>query len=171
MSRFIIFNRKKPKELRPVRKKIPNLLDKVREHIIWLRDSGAEHYKKNGRYFGGVVTKENLARHFGVPEGEIQHCLHKLNLEGFVSQAVKVNQFMHHDGEWVPDRYYIRNWIPVKEKKQDGVELVFNFKDCPICEEQLIESIRSCGFYSTHCENKCFKYVKSNGDSVVKIFE
>ncbi|AEO93465.1 gp206 [Bacillus phage G] len=152
--------------LRPTRKKIPNLLDRVREHIVHLRDYGDEIAKKERRYFRGFVTKESLAKQFGVLEGEIQHCLQKLNLEGLVSQAIK----MRGDDRWTPDFYYINNCVYVKEEEK--AHPLFNLDICPICETELEAKSHRPHItpFNKHCPNKCFSHTMEDDGNIVTIF-
>lgn len=55
------------------------LLDKVRDYLF--------------NQVTGIVTKEKIANELKVKEHEITNCLHKLNLEGLVSQ--KINEAPH----------------------------------------------------------------------------
>lgn len=155
---------KRKDKLRPTRKKIPNLLDKVREHVVFLRDHGYEEAKKNKRFFSSVITKEQLSRHFGVQQGEISHCLHLLNLEGLVSQPKHV----FYDDGWGPDKYYIIDCVRVKDDEKE-IEPLFSYHKCPICDSELLDSTRTYS-YNKFCPNKCFTHYLEKEGNVVQIF-
>lgn len=159
-------SKKRIKKLKPVRKKIPNLLDKVRSHIIWIRDYGSKDAKEKGTYFSSYVTKEELSLHFGVTSGEIQHCLQLLNVEGLVSQAIKQRNM---DGFWVPDYYAVHNIQYVKEETFDPQPL-FMYNFCPICESEL-EHRYKFDYYPILCKNGCFSHNVTHEGNIVSIFE
>lgn len=159
--------KRRSKYLRPTRKKIPNLLERVRDHIIHLRDHGYEEAKKNRKHFFGMITKEKLAKHFGVKEGEIQHCLQLLNQEGLISQAEKSDRY---EG-WVPDVYRIYNCIRVEEETKEIVPL-FDFENCPICDAELRGNEKFVSMYHYRsCENKCFTHYLTPDGNTAKIFD
>jgi Mn-dependent DtxR family transcriptional regulator len=79
------------------------------------------------------VTKEDLCARFGATQAEVEQCLHRLNLEGLVSQAhhrgppfdvredgtIKTRRadfVQTHQDRWTPDRYSRR----AGPHRQDG---------------------------------------------------
>lgn len=164
-QKYLLLKRNEKKitaKLRPVRKKIPNLLERVREHVIWLRNHGTEDAKKNRKYFFGYITKEKIAEHFGVSQGEIQHCFQQLNLEGLLSQAIKGDRY---EG-WVPDKYHINDYVSLPDDEKEIK--AFDYENCPICDEKLIDESRH--IYKKLCSNKCFEHTFRQNGNVVKIF-
>jgi len=83
-------------------KHVPNLYEKVKEYMLFLRDCDDEAFYKKTGYSYRCFTKERVAKVFQVREHEIRHCFDKLNQEGILHQPVKRKG---EDG-WSPNRYY-----------------------------------------------------------------
>jgi len=88
----------KDKKFRPSHKHDNNLMNKVRDHI-----------KTTSKH---IVRKEELAELFKAKPHEIEQCFQRLNLEGLLSQAHKIEPY---DSRWAADIYYIQK----PEKKKD----------------------------------------------------
>lgn len=164
----ILKKKKQPKMLRRTRKKYSNLEKKVKEFILYLRDNGYNKYKfKSGRTFYGYITKEDLSSHFGVKQGEIGKCLHRMNLEGLVSQA---ENRIHEDG-WIPSIYYVYNSVRPEVKTRE-LKPLFTHDNCPICNEFMQpQKILRYSQYDVECPKNCFKHVVTfDQGNIIEIF-
>lgn len=159
--------------LRRTRKKYSNLEEKVKEFILYLRDNSySKHKFESGRVFHGSVTKEDLAVHFGVKQGEIEKCLLKLNLEGLVSQAEKNSWYrLMHGYGWQPDTYRVYNTV-MPETETIEIKPLFTYNNCPICNEPMQpQTILKYSKYDVECPKKCFSHVVTySSGNIVTIF-
>lgn len=97
-------NDRSGKKFRPQSRHNTNLIDKIREYIKNTTDN--------------VLRKEEIAEIFKAKPHEVEQCFHRLNLEGLISQAKKIEPHdysrKHGDSCWAADVYHIR-----KPEQQD----------------------------------------------------
>ena len=84
------------------------LEEQVRDYLFHLNTLSPSAYSKETRRYHKILTKELVARKFGVKEHEIANIFMKLNHEGLISQP------KHHQGDdhWTPDIYHLHKQAP-----------------------------------------------------------
>lgn len=117
----------KDKKFRPSYKHDNDLMNKVRDYI-----------KTTSK---DIVRKEELAEFFKVKPHEIEQCFQRLNLEGLLSQARKIEPHDYSrkagDSCWAADIYYIQK--PEKRKDISGRIILVNIDQAYKLNDNIIK--------------------------------